>query len=140
MRFSVSRFWGVQATAVAAMLLGVAAINHLMPGPSLGAASLIAALILAGCAFALYAYRFADEIIFQTDKTAWFWGALAGAVLFAPIAIFANWHLLSVPLVVPSAQDTHAAYFVQGGVLVIVLECAGFAVVRAIQYFSQAKL
>jgi hypothetical protein len=139
MRFSVFGYWGVPAVAGVAVLFAVAAVARLAPGQTWVQASVMSAVVVAGCALAFSAYRFADEVILQMHKTAWFWGGWAGIIVFVPISIFVGWHLVPLPLTVPNVGDARGAYFAEGGALVIVLQTVGFLVVLACQRLWRPK-
>ncbi len=131
MHYSVFRYWGIQTVAIVTTLVALLAVARFMPEPAWVRASVLSAVAVAGISFAFLAYRFADEIILQTHKTAWFWGSMAGMTLFVPIWFFVGEQVVTVPLLFPRAGDVRIAYFMEGALLVVVMQCAAFLLVLA---------
>lgn len=132
MRFWRVGYWGIQVLAVAAIFLGIALIARTMPGLTWMKAEAVSAVLVIGSLTAFLAYRYADEVVLQTHKTAWFWGGLIGMIIAtAPSLIFVQWHLVTVPLLIPHFGDVRSAYFAEGALMVVLVQSAGFFVALA---------
>lgn len=131
MRFRRIGYWGVQAAAITAIFLGIVLIARMMPGVTWAKAGAVSGVCVVGFLTALLAYRYADEVILQTHKTAWFWGSLIGIIAEVPFLIFVQWHLVTVPLLIPHFGDVRSAYFAEGVSMVVLVQSAGFLVALA---------
>ncbi|MEI9887480.1 MAG: hypothetical protein WDN08_13455 [Rhizomicrobium sp.] len=134
MRYSARGYWGTAAAAIGLILLGEAFILFAMPpGVSWPKAGLFAILGVGCLSLALASYRYADEVMLQTHKTAWFWGSFGAVIAVVPVIIFVGWRLVPARIHLPPILSYPEFFFVMGMVCMIVLECIGFLLVLAFQ-------
>jgi hypothetical protein len=133
MRYWSIGYWGIQVAAITAIVLGVSLVGHLMPGLTWMKAGTLSAVTVIGTLSLLSAYRYADEVILQTHKAAWFWGGLFGIVATVPVVLVFLWHLVTIPVLLPHFGDGSSVYFVEGFMLPLLAQMAGFLIVWAYQ-------
>ncbi|MEI9990870.1 MAG: hypothetical protein WDM86_12595 [Rhizomicrobium sp.] len=131
MRYSWKGYWGAASAAIGILLLGLFVIAHAMPpGVSWSKAAAFAILTMGCASLGFVAYRYADEVMLQTHKTAWFWGSLGAVVAMVPAMIVLSWHLVPFPLL-PARLDHPQIYFVLGMECLLVAQLMGFLAVGA---------
>jgi len=92
--------------------------------PKAGVFSLVAML---SSVLALAAYRYADEVLLQTHKNAWFWGSLTAIVALIPVLIFVGWNLVPLPTLSPQGHVGQTQIiFVEGVAFALLTQGAAF--------------
>jgi len=139
MRYSWKGYWGAPAAAVSVFVLGTLAVLYSLPTgiswPKAGAFSLVAML---SSVLALVAYRYADEILLQTHKTAWFWGSLTAIVASIPVVIFVGWNLVPLPMLLPHLHVGQMQIpFVEGVGFAFLVQGAAFLAMLGYQRLSR---
>jgi len=130
MRYSWKGYWGAAAAAAGILLIGLFVMARVMPpGVSWPKAIILSALTMGCATLGFLAYRYADEVMLQTHKTAWFWGGLGAAVAMVPAVIVVGWHLVPFPLL-PPRLDRPQIYFVLGMECMLVAQLIGFIAVH----------
>ena len=136
MRYSRLGYWGFPAAAL--ILLVLASLFVLNP-PILPLSGLkvgvFAAAAVVCIALSLMAYRYADDVILQTHKTAWFWGSMIAVAALAPVMVILSWHVVDLNLPMPRNPAHHVLdpqfYLVQGMALMFVAQGIGFSAFAA---------
>lgn len=132
MRYSRAGYWGAAAAGLGVLAIGVVIVTHTFPhGPSLAKAAVLALVGISSMAVSLLSYRSADEVILAEHKTAWFWSSMASCSVIVPLVLAVGWGFLPVPLLLHHLANASMAYFVQGMVFVLLLQCLGFLAILA---------
>ena len=99
MRYNRLGYKGLPVAGIALFALGILITLALPPLPPtwLKMGVMSAAGIL-GCTLALASIRYADEVMLQTKKTAWFWGSLIAPVAMIPVMLVLGWRLIDLHL------------------------------------------
>jgi len=127
MRYSRLGYWGSAAIATAILVAGVVLAMRLVgPGRLWIAACIFSATLVIGTCTALLAYRYADEVMLQTQKNAWFWGSLGAVIAIGPLLVPVSWGLVPIMLPLKLAQHPQAV-FVLGMVSLFAIQGIGFA-------------
>ncbi len=117
MRYSRLGYWGLPTLAVAIMVLGLGVLFAMPHGMIWLKAGVWSAVGIVGATTALAAFRYADEVVLETQKTAWFWGSIGAVIAMVPLMIAMSWHLVWFPLTAWTAAhrlNFPGFYFVMG--------------------------
>lgn len=126
MRYSRAGYWGSAAAAVAIVVFGIVLILKVLgPGNLWLKAVIYSATSILGAGTAILAFRYADEVMIETQKSHWFWGSLGAVIATMPLMIFIGWSL--IPLGLPARLASHPqAVFVLGMAAMFVAQGLGF--------------
>jgi hypothetical protein len=119
--------------------LGTFAVLHSLPaGISWPKASVFALVAMLSSVLALVAYRYADEVLLQMHKTAWFWGSLMSIVTLIPVLIFVGWNLVPLPMLSPRGHVGQTQIiFVEGVAFALLTQGAAFLAMLGYQRLSR---
>jgi hypothetical protein len=127
MRYSRAGYLGCAITGTALFVLGEAAVIFGLPaGISWAKAGLVSAILIVAIGLALRSFRHADEVMLQSQKTAWFWGSLLSTTVLAPVMIVVGWGLLRLPAWLPLHHMTPQSTFVEGMTFLLLVQGMGF--------------
>jgi hypothetical protein len=128
MRYSKLGYYGLPAVAFGVMAAGIFLLRIVLPvGPSWTKAILICLVCAAALGLAVSSYRYGDEIMLGTRKTAWLWGSKIGVLLGLPVVVGYCWNLFPLPI----ANDPRPA-FALGYTFLALMQGVGAFLFRAI--------
>lgn len=140
MRYSWQSYWGLPIAAGGFLGVVIVLVMEVLPPQMvLLRTGILAAALTVTFAVALSAYRYADEVILQTHKTAWFWGSMFALLIAGVTAMAAFVGAVPIPNVlgVPSLQPEAA--FADGIVFLILVQAAGFVVFWAYHNLARRR-